>query len=134
MIVEITPNDLTLLNSPFFNTKIVASNFINNPFCHYIVYLNQEKQVLGYLYYSDIYERLEINQIEVDVFHRNCKIGTKLLEFLTENVDKAMSLEVRVNNHYAIRLYKKFGFQEVAIRKGYYQGIDGLLMERSVVK
>lgn len=30
----------------------------------------------------------------------------------------------------ALKLYKKFNFQEKAIRKGYYKGIDGILMER----
>ena len=29
-------------------------------------------------------------------------------------------------------LYKKFGLREVAIRKGYYNGIDGILMERVI--
>ena len=29
-----------------------------------------------------------------------------------------------------ISFYKKFGFEEKAIRPGYYNGIDGILMER----
>ena len=45
-------------------------------------------------------------------------------------MDKNISLEVNVNNIPAIKLYKKNGFIEKAIRKGYYQGIDGILMER----
>ena len=45
-------------------------------------------------------------------------------------MEKSISLEVRENNYPAIRLYKKFNFSERAIRKGYYQGIDGILMVR----
>jgi ribosomal-protein-alanine N-acetyltransferase len=39
-------------------------------------------------------------------------------------------LEVRANNHAAQRLYHKFGFDAVGIRKGYYQdtGEDAVLM------
>ena len=53
------------------------------------------------------------------------------MKFFTETVDKSISLEVNVNNLYAIKLYENFGFKKVAIRKGYYNGIDGFLMERS---
>ena len=42
-------------------------------------------------------------------------------------------LEVRANNHAAQRLYHKFGFVAVGIRKGYYQdtGEDAVLMTLS---
>ena len=86
--------------------------------------------IIAYLYYSEIYERVEINNIEVEEQYRNMGIGTELLKKLTELVQKSISLEVRINNYNAIKLYKKFNFQEKAIRKGYYQGIDGILMVR----
>ena len=49
---------------------------------------------------------------------------------MIELVEKNITLEVRKDNIPAINLYKKFNFQEKAIRKGYYQGTDGILMER----
>src|SRR6266568_259213 len=44
-------------------------------------------------------------------------------------------LEVRVDNERAQRLYRRFGFQDVGIRKGYYQpmGIDALVMRSGAV-
>ena len=45
-------------------------------------------------------------------------------------VDKNITLEVKIDNTPAIKLYKKFDFEEVALRKGYYNGVDGILMER----
>lgn len=100
-----------------------------NPFAKYIFYINN-CSIIGYLYYSEIYDRVEINQIEVENIHRNCGIGTKLLEKLTTTIDKNITLEVKIDNYPAIALYKKFNFKEVATRKGYYQGIDGILMEK----
>ena len=44
--------------------------------------------------------------------------------------DKDITLEVKQTNEIAIKLYKKYSFKQVAIRKGYYNNIDGLLMER----
>ena len=87
-------------------------------------------EIIGYLYYSDIFERAEINQIEIDSFHRNCGNGTKLMEYFTNSVDKNITLEVKKDNEAAIKLYEKFGFEKKAIREGYYNGVDGILMER----
>ena len=50
---------------------------------------------------------------------------------MLEVVDKNITLEVKKDNLPAIHLYKSAGFEEKAIRKGYYQGIDGILMERN---
>ena len=53
-----------------------------------------------------------------------------LMDFLTKNVDKSITLEVKEDNIPAIKLYKKYNFEKKAIRAGYYNGVDGLLMER----
>ena len=80
-----------------------------------------EKEVLGYIYYSEIYDRVEINNFEVEDIHRNCGIGNHLLKKFTEIVDKSITLEVREDNRNAMHLYKKYGFKIVTIRKNYYQ-------------
>ena len=43
---------------------------------------------------------------------------------------KYLTLEVRVSNEPAIRLYEKYGFQSLGTRKGYYQdnNEDALIM------
>ena len=46
-------------------------------------------------------------------------------------MDKSITLEVKIDNFPAIHLYEKYGFEKKAIRKGYYNGIDGILMERN---
>lgn len=107
----------------------VEKSLEENPFGKYLLYV--EKETLGYIYYSDIYERVEINNFEVKKEVQNCGIGNKLLKKFTETVEKNITLEVRKNNDNAIHLYKKYGFKEVAIREKYYQGIDGILMEKS---
>lgn len=131
MIKELNQNDLTILENGMLSKDIVLQDFGKNPFCHYIVYIDSNHSVIGYLYYSDIYDRIEINQFEVDFIHRNCGIGNQILSFFTDSVDKSITLEVKEDNITAIHLYEKFGFSKVAVRKGYYNGVDGILMERS---
>lgn len=119
-------NDIIWL---IINKDEVAKEIKINPFAKYLLYI-ESNEIIGYLYYSDIYDRVEINQIEVEEIHRNCGIGTKLLKKLIDSVQKDITLEVKIDNIPAIKLYKKFNFEEKAIRKGYYKGKDGILMER----
>ena len=116
-------------NNSFVDLKELEKELSQNPFGKILEY-KKNNRIIAYLYYSEIYERVEINNIEVEEQYRNMGIGTELLKKLTELVQKSISLEVRINNYNAIKLYKKFNFQEKAIRKGYYQGIDGILMVR----
>ena len=129
MIEEVKKNNIDILNNSFIKKDYILNELSNNPFGKIII-LKEDNEIIGYIYYSDIYERVEINQIEINFIHRNCGKGDFLLKKLIESVDKNISLEVNVNNIPAIKLYKKNGFIEKARRKGYYQGIDGILMER----
>ena len=126
MIKEIT--NLEDINNSFINYEYINNEYKNNPFFKLLVI--EEESIIGYLYYSDIYERIEINQIEVDLSYRNKGYGSKLIKYLIDNTNKSITLEVRIDNNPAISLYKKFDFKEVSIRKNYYNGVDGILMER----
>jgi len=111
------------------------NNKNNNPFRKRIEYIEKEK-MLGFLDYSYIYDRIEIDNVFVLEEYRNKNIGTKLLEYLI-NIAKSnnlinITLEVRKSNQAAIHLYKKTGFVEVAIRKYYYGDEDAILMEKKV--
>ena len=129
MIKEIKEDTVVIYNS-LLEEITVKNDLEHNPFGHYLVYLNSDNEIVGFLYYSDIYDRAEINQIEVDFFHRNCGIASKLLEKMFSSVQKNITLEVKKDNIPAISLYKKYDFEEIGIRKGYYRGIDGILMEK----
>ena len=129
MIIEVTKENISILDNSFLSKVQVISDLDNNPFGRYLI-LQEKNEIIGYVYYSDIYERAEINQIEINFIHRNCGKGSILLEKLISLVDKDITLEVKKDNIQAIKLYKKFGFEEKAIRPGYYNGVDGILMER----
>ena len=113
--------------------KILSTDYVEkelevNPYGHFIVY-KKDDNILGYLYYSLIYDRIEINQIEVLREERRKGIASKLMEYLIKD-NLSITLEVKKTNEAAIKLYKKYGFLEVATRRGYYNGVDGILMEK----
>ena len=130
MILDYNEIDLSQYENNLIKEDTIAKDLEINPFGKYLFYV-EDKKIIGYIYYSDIYDRAEINQIEVDVSHRNCGKASILLKKAIELVDKSITLEVKIDNFPAIHLYKKYGFEQKAIRKGYYNGIDGILMERN---
>ena len=107
-----------------------------NPFGRRVEYILDNKSI-GFLDYSLIYDRIEIDNISVLEDYRNQGIGTKLMAYLVSMaIDLRViniTLEVRVSNEIARNLYKKFGFREVALRKYYYGDEDGILMEKNVM-
>jgi [ribosomal protein S18]-alanine N-acetyltransferase len=93
-----------------------------------------DKEVVGYggiMCYGD---EAHVTTIAVDPEQHRRKIGTRLLyELMLEAFrmgGRAVSLEVRVSNWGAQRLYSRFGFRPVGIRKNYYQetGEDAVVM------
>ena len=103
-----------------------------NPFIKCIGYLLDDV-VIGYIEYSVLYEKAEICNIFVNEDKRNMGVGFLMMKYLITYLKSSniynITLEVSVLNSSAISLYKKFGFVEVAKRNGYYNGVDGILME-----
>lgn len=126
MIYELT--NLDELDNSFISKEYIKEELSNNPFGKVLVL--KENEIIGYIYYSDIYERCEINQFEINSIHRNCGKGDLLIKYLINLVKKDITLEVKEDNKQAIHVYEKNGFIKKAIRKGYYNGVDGILMER----
>jgi ribosomal-protein-alanine N-acetyltransferase len=62
--------------------------------------------------------------------HFRCRgVGRRMLDYLVDRARAAgmaeAFLEVRPSNTAAIRLYQSMGFEEVGIRRGYYQAVGG---------
>lgn len=76
----------------------------------------------------------QIMTIGVEKEYQKRGIASNLLKTMIENAKsigaKRMLLEVKVNNNPALKLYEKFGFTKMGLRKRYYmpEGIDAYTM------
>ena len=142
MIKEINIDDKEIIEKvesafpTFFSKNSIFNDFKQNAFTKYFIYM-EKSNIVGIVNYYDLYDRFEISYIEVLESFRNKKIGSLLMEHLinigkNKNINN-ITLEVKVTNEFAIRLYKKYDFEVVALRKKYYDGIDGYLMERKMM-
>lgn len=90
----------------------------------------EDNKLIGFIIFEDIYEVMDILYIVVDPIYRRNGIGSKLMEYLLENKDyERIMLEVRCDNSSAIKLYKKYNFKIINIRKNYYMNNDAYVME-----
>ena len=92
--------------------------------------------VIGYAIIRQVGDDKELLKIAVKKSVRGNGIGDMLmstvLDHAEENTHKAIFLEVRVGNIAATRLYEKYGFKSVRIRKDYYNNPyeDAIVMVR----
>ena len=118
-----------------FTYRLTEKEFSTNPYLKIITYIDKDK-IIGFLLYSLIYDRIEIEQFEVTTNERRKGIGNKLLNYLIEKYEntniKNITLEVKEDNIAAFNLYKKYNFKKVSTREKYYNGTNGLLMEKTL--
>jgi [ribosomal protein S18]-alanine N-acetyltransferase len=92
------------------------------------------RAVVGYAGLISYGDEAHVTTIAVDPEYQRLKIGTRLLyELVLQAIEmgaRALSLEVRVTNWGAQRLYGRFGFRPVGVRRNYYQETneDALVM------
>jgi ribosomal-protein-alanine N-acetyltransferase len=94
------------------------------------------EQLVGYMIISRYVDAWHVMNVAVDLDHRRRGIATMLLDRLFESTDdgtrRGYTLEVRVSNEGAIKLYEAAGFRARGIRRGYYTDNreDALIMWR----
>jgi len=97
------------------------------------------EQLIGYVVNSRYVDAWHVMNVAVDPDFQHRGMATRLLERLFELTSgdqrRGYTLEVRVSNLDAIRLYERLGFQRHGIRRGYYTDNreDALIMWKDPV-
>jgi ribosomal-protein-alanine N-acetyltransferase len=94
------------------------------------------RDLVGYVINSRYVDAWHVMNVAVAPDHQRRGVASALLERLFEltrdDERRGYTLEVRVSNEVAIRLYEKLGFESRGIRRGYYTDNreDALIMWR----
>lgn len=100
---------------------------------HYLI-AEDDGEVIGYAGLCAYPDESFVQTLAVRTDRQSRGVGAKLLAALVDEArrrdEPMVGLEVRADNLVAQRLYLRFGFEQVGIRKGYYQpsGTDAVLM------
>jgi ribosomal-protein-alanine N-acetyltransferase len=100
----------------------------------YYIVARHAAQVVGYAGLMITGPEAHITTIAVDPALHRQRIGMKMMMALVDEAIgrgcKSVSLEVRKSNTGAQKLYEKFGFKAVGVRRGYYieTGEDAIVM------
>jgi len=100
----------------------------------------ESNRLVGYLIISRYVDAWHVMNIAVAHEYRRRGIAMRLMERLFEitsgDADRGYTLEVRVSNEAAIRLYERLGFKARGVRRGYYTDNreDALIMWKDNVR
>ena len=142
MIREMTAADIeavTAIDSAAFTKAWRTRDFEDELAKDYSYWFIAERDgtAAGYAGIWCVYETAELIRIAAAPKAQRRGIASELTEHIIKcakehGCDKMM-LEVRESNSAARALYKKYGFYEISVRKGYYDGENAVIMEKDLV-
>ncbi|SFP77624.1 ribosomal-protein-alanine N-acetyltransferase [Actinomadura madurae] len=131
--------DRSLFPENAWSEEMLAGELADQPRTrHYVVAADPGGEIVGYAGLAAAGGQADVQTIGVRADRRKHGIGAALLtELLDEAVrrrSESVFLEVRADNDAAHRLYERFGFTRVGVRKRYYQpsDVDAIVMCRTL--
>ena len=114
----------------FWSYNILKQELENGKSKYFVA--KQENEIVGFAGILLIIDQVNIMNIVVKKDKRNLGIGSLLLEEIIRysKIHNATSITLEVNekNIPAIKLYKKYGFKQVGLRRKYYNNEDNAIL------
>ena len=118
----------------FWSYEVLREELLSDSSLYIVA--KKQNEIIGFAGIKIIIDEADIMNIVVKKYYRNNGIGSLLLENLILISNKKnlnfINLEVDCKNTIAINLYKKFGFEEISLRKNYYKNNDAIIMKKKL--
>lgn len=118
----------------FWSYEVLREELLSDSSLYIVA--KKQNEIIGFAGIKIIIDEADIMNIVVKKSYRNNGIGSLLLENLILISNKKnlnfINLEVDCKNTIAINLYKKFGFEEISLRKNYYKNNDAMIMKKKL--
>ena len=118
----------------FWSYEVLREELLSDSSLYIVA--KKQNEIIGFAGIKIIIDEADIMNIVVKKSYRNNGIGSLLLENLILISNKKnlnfINLEVDCKNTIAINLYKKFGFEDISLRKNYYKNNDAMIMKKKL--
>ncbi|WP_407642040.1 ribosomal protein S18-alanine N-acetyltransferase [Actinomadura spongiicola] len=138
-IAAVTVLERDLFPEDAWSEEMIRGELADQPRTrHYVVAERPGGEIVGYAGLAAAGGQADVQTLGVRADLRGSGIGAALLTALLEEAvrrrSEAVFLEVRADNGAARRLYERFGFDEVGLRRRYYQpsNVDAVVMCRKL--
>jgi ribosomal-protein-alanine N-acetyltransferase len=123
--------DLIMIIEPqIYPYPWTRGNFVdslNSGYCAWV--LEENEKIIGYALMMLVLDEAHLLNLSIGKSNQRKGLGRYLLEHMVNiaknNQMAHMFLEVRHSNISAVALYENMGFNEMAIRRGYYPAANG---------
>ena len=120
-VTQVAALEKLCFSDPWSENSVASE--LNNPLSLWLVALDGER-LAGYVGSQTVMDESDMMNLAVHPDYRCQGIGRRLVDELIKELKKKgsqrLTLEVRVSNEPAKRLYDELGFSEIAVRKRYY--------------
>ncbi len=135
MITQATPEDLNRLydlEKEIFSDDAFAlsKESIKYHLQRNLIYkIEVANKLAGYILWLNRKKYYRLYSLAISKEYQNQGLAKQLLDYSFEHLkEKSFSLEVKISNVGAIKLYEKFGFKIKKVLENYYETQDGYLM------
>jgi ribosomal-protein-alanine N-acetyltransferase len=135
---DVVELDRAVFGDEAWTTEMLAGELNQQPASRHYLVAQDGARIVGYGGLLRAGGQADVVTLAVATDHWGHGVGSVLLEaLLAEAVHRGCGeifLEVRVDNVRAQDLYRRHGFTQIGIRRGYYQpsGTDALVMRRDL--
>jgi ribosomal-protein-alanine N-acetyltransferase len=135
-IEDVLPLERALFQDDTWTARTYWSELGQIDTRYFLVALDGDR-VVGYAGLCAYPDEAFVQTIAVATDAQGAGLGARLLQALLDEAARrrktTVSLEVRADNGPAQRLYERFGFRRIGVRRGYYSpsGTDAVVMART---
>lgn len=115
-------------------------NFFDSLYSGHDIYglRDQALQLVGYFVLMPVVDEMHLLNVAVAAGSQRQGLARMLMDKISECAREknfsSILLEVRVSNHRAIEIYRRYGFAEIGRRKAYYPAMDNAREDAIVMR